>query len=94
MICSQALSLGRGLSPCIANEHREVGMVDQAVEERVLRQIKTEQTVKLASDLISIPSFKTEEQKVARFLAGSSVGGVRGGFAGGGAGAVSDDSYA
>ncbi len=44
-------------------------MVDQAVEERVLRQIKTEQTVKLASDLISIPSFKTEEQKVARFLA-------------------------
>ena len=45
-------------------------MVDQAVEERVLRQIKTEQTVKLASDLISMPSFKTEEQKVARFLAG------------------------
>ena len=44
-------------------------MVDHAVEERVLRQIKTEQTVKLASDLISIPSFKTEEQKVARFLA-------------------------
>ena len=32
-------------------------MVDQAVEERVLRQIKTEQTVKLASDLISMPSF-------------------------------------
>lgn len=44
-------------------------MIDQMTKDRVLRQIKTEQTVKLCSDLISIPSFKTEETKAARFLA-------------------------
>ncbi|MFQ5873008.1 MAG: M20 family metallopeptidase [Dehalococcoidia bacterium] len=44
--------------------------MDQPVKDRVLRQITAEQAVNLCSSLIKIPSFKTEESKVARFLAG------------------------
>ncbi len=44
-------------------------MVDQAVKDRVLGQVKAGQAVNLCSSLLKIPSFKTEETKVARFLA-------------------------
>ncbi|MEE9247136.1 MAG: M20/M25/M40 family metallo-hydrolase [Dehalococcoidia bacterium] len=44
-------------------------MVDQAVKDRVLGQVKVGQAVNLCSSLLKIPSFKTEETKVARFLA-------------------------
>ncbi|MFQ5933972.1 MAG: M20 family metallopeptidase, partial [Dehalococcoidia bacterium] len=44
--------------------------MDQVSKDRVLRQIKEEQAVNLCSSLLRIPSFKTEESKVARFLAG------------------------
>ncbi len=43
--------------------------MDQALKDRVLRQIKTEQVVTLCSNLLRIPSFKTEETRVARYLA-------------------------
>ena len=44
-------------------------MMDQSVVERVLAQVDEEAIVNLASDLIRIPSFKTEETPVAVFLA-------------------------
>ncbi len=43
--------------------------MDQAVKERVLKQIRTEQAVDLCGNLLRIPSFKTEETKIARYLA-------------------------
>ena len=44
--------------------------MDAAVKERVLGKIKEPDVVDLCSKLLRIPSFKTEEQKVARYLAG------------------------
>ena len=43
--------------------------MDQATADRVIGQVDEEETVELASELIKIPSFKTEETPVARFLA-------------------------
>ena len=43
--------------------------MDQALKDRVLKQIKEEQAVDLCKNLVRIPSFKTEEAKVARYLA-------------------------
>ena len=43
--------------------------MDNAVKSRVLRQIKEKDIVALCSRILRIPSFKTEEQKVARYLA-------------------------
>ena len=43
--------------------------MEQVVKDRVLRQIKEDELVKFCSKLISMPSFKTEETKVARYLA-------------------------
>ena len=44
--------------------------MDTAVKDRVLGKIKDREVVDLCSRILRIPSFKTEEQKVARFLAG------------------------
>jgi acetylornithine deacetylase len=44
-------------------------MADRAAQERVLAQVDPADLVGLASALIRIPSFKTEETPVARFLA-------------------------
>ena len=44
--------------------------MDTAIQERVLSKIKTPEVVDLCSKILRIPSFKTEEQKVARYLAG------------------------
>jgi acetylornithine deacetylase len=44
-------------------------MAAPAVREKVLEQIKSDEVVKLCSDLLEIPSFKTEETPVARYLA-------------------------
>ncbi len=43
--------------------------MDQATKDRVLRNIKGERLIALAANLLKIPSFKTEETKVARYLA-------------------------
>ena len=47
----------------------KAGTMDQAVVEQVLSQVDEQAIVELASDLIRIPSFKTEETPVATFLA-------------------------
>jgi len=44
-------------------------MADRAAQQRVLAQVDPADLVGLASALIRIPSFKTEETPVARFLA-------------------------
>ena len=44
--------------------------MDQATIERVMGQVDEKAIVDLASELIRIPSFKTEETPVARFLDG------------------------
>ncbi len=44
--------------------------MDTAVKDKVLGKIKDAEVVDLCSRILRIPSFKTEEQKVARFLAG------------------------
>ena len=43
--------------------------MDAAVKDRVLGKIKDREVVDLCSRILRIPSFKTEEQKVAKFLA-------------------------
>ena len=43
--------------------------MDPKAEEQVLQRINTKDLVELASELIRIPSFKTEETPVAEFLA-------------------------
>ena len=48
--------------------HKE-GDMDPRTEEQVLERINTRDLVELASQLIRIPSFKTEEIPVAEFLA-------------------------
>ena len=40
--------------------------MEQAIRDRVVNHVKTEQTVNLCKNLLRIPSFKTEETKVAR----------------------------
>ena len=44
--------------------------MDTAFKQKVLSKIKDREVVELCSNLLRIPSFKTEEQKVARYLAG------------------------
>lgn len=44
-------------------------MADRAAQQRVLARVDPADRVGLASALIRIPSFKTEETPVARFLA-------------------------
>ena len=44
-------------------------MADRAAQQRMLAQVDPADLVGLASALIRIPSFKTEETPVARFLA-------------------------
>ncbi len=44
--------------------------MDDATKSRVLRQIKEREIVGFASRITRLPSFKTEETRVARFLAG------------------------
>ena len=43
--------------------------MDQATADRVIGQVDEQETVELAGELIKIPSFKTQETPVARFLA-------------------------
>ena len=43
--------------------------MDQKIKDRVLRQIKVEPAVNFCKSILKIPSFKTEETKVARYLA-------------------------
>ena len=43
--------------------------MDAALKQRVLRKIKDAEVVDLCSRILRIPSFKTEEQKVAKYLA-------------------------
>ncbi len=43
--------------------------MDQAAKDRVLRQITRKALISLGSRILRIPSFKTEETRVARFLA-------------------------
>lgn len=44
-------------------------MAEPTVRARVLEQIKKDEVVALCTDLLAIPSFKTEETPVARYLA-------------------------
>ena len=43
--------------------------MDQLTKKRILDQIDTESTVNLCSELLRIPSFKTEETEIASYLA-------------------------
>ena len=43
--------------------------MDSALKEKVLGKIKDAEVVDLCSRILRIPSFKTEEQKVAKYLA-------------------------
>ncbi len=44
--------------------------MDASAKQKVLSKIRDREVVDLCSSLLRIPSFKTEEQKVARYLAG------------------------
>ena len=46
------------------------GEIDAAVAQRVLAGVDKDEMLRLAQELIRIPSFKTEETEVAHFLAG------------------------
>ena len=63
--------LGAQGRPCqtLAVEMLRRTMADRAAQQRVLAQVDPADLVGLASALIRIPSFKTEETPVARFLA-------------------------
>ncbi len=61
--------------------------------QRILDAVNREEMLSLAQELIKIPSFKTEETEVARFLGDFLGQGLRGTVARGRAGALSDHCH-